>query len=693
MKLSARYLVLLAAASLGTPIFAHAQAEQVLKDAFVATGQTIFEADPDDGLSPPKNPSDGSRSFQAMSFDEPNIGSLNGTRDLIVVDGTKILRYYNGTNDEADFPGIDTPADQNPQLLFDGSSEPSGLRYVNTVAVTPDGTALFSGYSRRKRRFELWEMDLDGSPQAREVAFGTPQLTDSVYINAADVVGATGPLTGGGLLAVADRSVLFFPAGAYGSFFTLADARNLPIRNNTKILSADLARETDWLLLTTSTRELLTMNYRTGSVSSIELLENFGVPQSCVDSRAQRVLLRNVGSAQNTVANVLTDACGQVLAYTFDSTVPGTNGFGAIAAPTTSLVALAVGEGNQVICVAGQICTLTAGYEALIQTPYDSELLVLKVNNLCDPRVDAPDSSCYDANADDTLVLNALLPQSLQDALDERDVTITIPPYMFAAAPDARFGAVFVQADEFSRDALVTARLTIEELLAPFDGLGVAMGLPRGTPLVTLLNNDVVAYAPDNPLYPTVNGFEATPVTIGSGSVAITKRGYSVDIYGLQHDLNGPSGRDAIGGGIPNGGLSNGSPPRCPLAYGGQFYGAPDDPDYYFFNLVACLFDDMESLLTGNLFSLDSTDRANLVSRLNLTKDKLIKALNATGASSGDQNFTSVLQQLDQYDAALQSTYFDPQWKIYKNDLIVRSAVFGFNIRERAAPSIPSGGF
>jgi hypothetical protein len=323
-------------------------------------------------------------------------------------------------------------------------------------------------------------------------------------------------------------------------------------------------------------------------------------------------------------------------------------------------------------------------------------LLELKVNNLCDPRVPATNSECYDPNAPTTLVLNDLLPQALQDALDDKGVEITIPPYMYAAAPDARFGAVFVQADEFSRDALVTAKLDIETLLAPFDGLGVAIGLPQGTPIVRLLNNDVVAYAPDNPLYPTVDGFEATPVTVGKGSVAITKRGYSVDIYGLQHDLDGPSGRHPVNGGISTGGLSDGSPPMCDLTYGGLSYYAPDDEDYYFFNLAACLFQDMEQLLTGNLIpnaALLSTDRANLISRLNLTKDKLIKALNATGASSGDQNFTSVLQQLDLYDAALAATSFASQWKIYKNDLIVRSQVFRFNISERATPSIPVGGF
>jgi hypothetical protein len=64
-------------------------------------------------------------------------------------------------------------------------------------------------------------------------------------------------------------------------------------------------------------------------------------------------------------------------------------------------------------------------------------------------------------------------------------------------------------------------------------------------PVIDLLNNGVVAYAPDNPEFPTLRGFEATPVTVGEGSVAIRKRGYAVDIYGLMHDINGPSDRVA----------------------------------------------------------------------------------------------------------------------------------------------------
>ena len=78
-------------------------------------------------------------------------------------------------------------------------------------------------------------------------------------------------------------------------------------------------------------------------------------------------------------------------------------------------------------------------------------------------------------------------------------------------------------------------------------------GAAATTPLA-LLNQDIVAYAPDNPTLPTVAnyptpgvpGFEATPVTTGSyNPLTGGLRGFSVVIYGLQHDLNSHAGSPA----------------------------------------------------------------------------------------------------------------------------------------------------
>jgi lipase chaperone LimK len=88
-----------------------------------------------------------------------------------------------------------------------------------------------------------------------------------------------------------------------------------------------------------------------------------------------------------------------------------------------------------------------------------------------------------------------------------------------------------------------------------------------------------------------------------------------------------------------------------------------------------------------------SGDRATLTARLDNTKDKLIKALNANGPNAGSENYQSVISQLDNFDAALQATQLTAQYAIYKNELEVRSEVFRFNLLFRALPSLPPGGF
>jgi hypothetical protein len=77
---------------------------------------------------------------------------------------------------------------------------------------------------------------------------------------------------------------------------------------------------------------------------------------------------------------------------------------------------------------------------------------------------------------------------------------------------------------------------------------------------------------------------------------------------------------------------------------------------------------------------------------LGLVEGKLIKALNAAipeaGPNAGETTFQSTITQFDQFDELLLATTFADEWKICKNDLIVRSEVFRFNLLERADPSM-----
>ncbi len=204
-------------------------------------------------------------------------------------------------------------------------------------------------------------------------------------------------------------------------------------------------------------------------------------------------------------------------------------------------------------------CALTNGFDAKLQTT--EELLVRQFANLCDPRVAGCNVTTGVVYANNALFLNSLLPQAVQDALKfnpaitSDDVTITIPPYMFAAGPAGRFGMLIVQSDDAGAAGQVTVELEIDELLGFELGTrstgntavpALRAGRCRTTPLA-LLNQDIVAYAPDNPTLPTVanyptpgvRGFEATPVTTGSYNPLVGGlRGFSVVIYGLQHDLN-----------------------------------------------------------------------------------------------------------------------------------------------------------
>src|SRR6188472_3164456 len=190
--------------------------QQTLKDVWVASSTSLYQAKFDDNAGTQadergvflQNAGDVSRSFEALAFELPSFDTFGGSstpfRNLVAIDDSQLVRFENGSNE--------TP----PKLLFDAGGNPSNLKSVNTVAVTPAGTLLISGYSKSKKVFELWEvtkLPVDNANQQVVLrATGTPQLTDSVFVSDGIVAGST--LGNGGLLAAAGKQVLFFPVPA-----------------------------------------------------------------------------------------------------------------------------------------------------------------------------------------------------------------------------------------------------------------------------------------------------------------------------------------------------------------------------------------------------------------------------------------------------------------------------------------------
>lgn len=711
---------------LGTPLLLSAQSEQVLLDAWVASSSTISDIEDVDMEFALEERVSGAYNFEAFTFLAPDVTELDPSRDLIAVSGTELIRFAGGTVESR---------------RLDTRTAETGFRNVTAVAATSYGTVLFSGYSRRKRRFELWEL-LNPTAEAgvaftveERVPNGNPQLVDAVFIDAADVPASLTTLLGsdGGLIGVTERTVLYFPADDYAGYFALTDVRDLTVKNNTKILSADLARETSYLTLVLSDRTVLTLDLTLSSpgneVSFAAILppddpDNPDAGQ-CADDRSQLIRIRNAGIERGSSVSVLTDnACSQILWHSIPLTDAETASTDTALAGTEGLVAVAVGEGNQTVCLPKEertgLCVFTAGYEADLDNAEPSVILSLKVDDLCDPRVPFWDnggalipvalrcSSDLSASitADNGLILNDQLPENLQLALQDNGVEIIIPHYMYAATSDARFGALFVKADSVTQNLLHYATVETLDLLG-FTGLGVATGLPAGTPLVAdddpfdgddLINNDIVAYAPDNPDFPTVRGFEATSITVGEGSIYTRPRGYSAIIYGLMHDLNGASGR-GVAGGITAAQFdaNTGAPPVCdPLDSGAASYdpaSADKTKDVYFLNLAACQFGDIKDLLVNVIPEQDAmlnypTELQLLIDRLLNAEDKLIKTLNAAipdaGPNAGATNFQSTLEQLDTFEELLLTTTFDKP--IYKNDLLSRLEVFRFTLNERTTP-------
>jgi hypothetical protein len=654
---------------------------QSLKDTWVGTTQDLFQVDYDGLKLVPKTPTDNVvRNFSAIVFEQPTLGAAGAAvRNLIAVDGTKLLRYPNGGD-------IDGP----PADLFDASKEPSSLKSVTAIGVTETGSVLFAGYSRPKRVFELWELTERGSemPLVQLRSSGTPNLTDASYVKAEDVA-PDSVLAGGGLLATAGRQVLFFSADSNFAMTALFDAKQLPIQANTQLLSVDLVPKTDVLMLATSDRTLLTSTPTTPAVATpFAVLPDLG---NCRNLKSQRILVRSArGSGQ--ASSVVSDVCGQVLRYDFSNPFSMSN----VATSTilaSGLVLLAVGEGNEIHCDPHSTCELTTGLTANIDSSSTAELLVLQFDDLCDPQIST--APCYDASASGSVTLNSLLPQSVRDRIDPR-VSIKLPSYMSSSSFNGRFGVLLVQADPITATSAATVELEYRELGSHVK-LDVAVGLPRPTPILTLLNQDVAAYAPDNYGLPTVRGFEATPITTGvRNPMTAVLRGFSAIFYGLQYDVSPASGRAFAGGIYPSVNDNGQTPTWCPdLVYGTQVFPILDLQGRYFANLAACLFSDLETLL-GKVIpatALNATDRATLQARLGNTKDKLIKALTSSGPNSGSENFQSVISQLDNFDLAVPTVSFDPDYVIYRNELLARSKVFRFNLLERTYPSMPLNGF
>lgn len=709
--------------------------QQLLKDVWVATPASPREVDFATSAlaSIPLDPANvGSYgSIKAMAFEPPQLGNAGAGRSLIFVDGILLKRLSGGliTTYYADAGKQTAPAPD--------------LSAINTVAVADDGTVLFSGYSRRKRVYELWAYKQGGA--ADLVSTGTPQLTDAVYLSQEDVA-AAGLSGASGLLAATAKAIMYFPeptggwvsAGNTNNPPPLADATLLGLKGSTSLLSVDLVRGTRVLMLATSDRKLLT-TYTQGTAVKTPLLTfdaSVFKPPSCA-TKTPLLLVRNAGGSDET--SVVSDSCGQVLPYTFAVTGTSTD---PIVTPDTvdpapipsgslvpGLAAIAVGEGNVVACSVEDLedgCALTSGATTKIDSSTPEEFLVLQYE-LCDPRVVGCAQTGSLVTGSNVLILNSLLPQQIQDVLADDGVSITVPPYMFGAGPGGKFGALIVQTDDPFEALQATMYLEIDDLLgfklgshsAPSEygpnALGPFIRGAAGTTPLELLNEDIIAYSPDNDLLPTVAsyppagayGFEATPVTVASVNPLIGGlRGFSVVMYGLQHDVsNYPSKRPAraVTGGIASpADLVGGVTPACELHVGSQhFLPVSGDPARFYINLVACLLVDQETLLNSATVSggpLDgafqfSADRDAVIARLGNVKDKLIKALNATGPNTGSTDFQAVITQLDNYRDAVRTSRFNSDKKIYQNELLVRADAFEFLLIERAYPSMPIGGF
>jgi hypothetical protein len=688
---------------LATVSFATWGQRQVLKDASIATSAgEIFAvefgaASPDDLIrqNPGENPT-----LTAIAFAPPAIAGA-ATRDLLaVVDNRIIVRYLNG--------GTAAGA---PEQVLDVNSLRG--RNVNTIAVDPSGN-IWVDYKPRGKPERLLIIAPDGAVLADPAAVGIPVLSDTVYLDASNVDGLVGPLGGdpdGGLLGASKSGIWFFPAGDPAAFVQVISASDLGLKGKTQIQSVDLAG--DFLLVATSDRQVLSIGVNGGPVYTFADLS--ATPDAtCTSDRNQTLRVRTTSSGDTSVAVITDAACGFVQRFNYtDPTAEDPEGYGpaeSINSDPSKPIALAVGEGSVVDlsdCKPGDPCDLTAGAEAELENP-QGKALVLEFPELCDSRVPKDDGIAVCRPADPATILpgneldfNALLPPALQAALAAAGVQITVPDYMFGAGPNGLFGALVINTDAIT--GIVNGTAYVEALV------GFTLGcdpvaprtLPRGTSVGQLIDNDVVGYARTGGGRPTAGGgYEVQPVTVGCGSSLWRIPGFSAVLYGLQHDGTAPGGRE-LNGGLPGAGATafTGSPPQCPLVRGTASFTPYTASAGYFLNLVACLFADLQELVTtvmpDSAFGAGATDeRAALAGRLDNASDKLIKSLNAcdptTTSSCGSENFGSFLSQMVNFETELLDptvVIFDDV--VYRDELLVRSEVIRFNTESRTVPSLP----
>jgi hypothetical protein len=676
-------------------------AQQLVKEAWVATKTDLLELgtqSSDLGLAPRLG---GGSNFVALAFEPPP--APGQTRHLIGADGSNIVFLREGDPSATVVSTINL------------ANEAPGFTTITALAITDHATLLVSGYSKRRRWYELWEAQIVGASLTgfQQRATDHPQLTDAVYVPAEDI--APGSTLVAGLVAAAGRQVLSFSTvSSYSNVQTLVDVRNLPLPNNSSLLSVDLVRQTNALVVATSTRKLLV----TSPLGQSPVL--FNIPdvwsRNCAQIKTQRLKLRVARGGTNDAVFYLADGCGQALRYDFDNpyTDLGAHDFATAQQFSGGLVALAVGEGNSIVCKPDEACELVTGFNLFLEE--EAELFYTEYA-LCDPRITgatcAGDPDAVVAS-DFVLSLNSLLPPNAVALLGGADVTL--PGDMYSWSADGSFKAFIINTATPWEQGVAEAILTAGPLVGSI--LHVDEGLPSGTSVQRLLNQAQVGFAPDGDEPPSVGHssdcasgpcFASTPVVTGAGSARTTLRSNSVITVGVMLDQRPATGSYPTAlvparlpaGGIPaSQNLSGGTPPLCGLEYNGTTFAPVANWKYYFVDMAACLFGDLERVLKAG-FIPDSVfggtaNRNALINRLGNAEDKVIKGLNSAGSSQGAQNLGAVFSQMANFDALVAATpvdAFDPERsQIYINELRARSEAFQFNLRHRTIPSIPTNG-
>jgi hypothetical protein len=693
-------------------------AQQLVKEAWVATKTGLLELGTQGselGFTPRFS---GGSNLVAVTFEPPP--APGETRHVIAADGFNVLFLREGD-----------PSATVENTINLANATP-GLTNITALAATDHGTLLISGWSKRRKWFELWEATINGVTLEGYAlrAADHPQLTDAVYIPSEDI--ADDSTLAPGLVAAAGRQILSFSAASdYNNLQVLLEVRNLPLPNNANLLSVDLVRGTNALVVATSTRKLLV----TSPLGADP--ETFNIPdvhsRNCAQIKTQRLKLRVARGGTDDAVLYLADGCGQALRYEFDDpytdlefdSVPP-NDDDDLATPqdfSGGLVALAVGEGNSIVCEPNVPCQLVTGFTLTLQE--QAELFYTEYA-VCDPRVlgsDCEGGPGVIDNEDFILSLSTLLPPSGVAQLDGADPTLGGDMYSWNA--DGSLKVFIINAATPWEQGV--AEGIISSVPLGFAHLPVELGLPAGTSVQRLLNQAQVGYAPDGDELPTVGHwsdcaslpcYESAAVVTGAGSARTTLRSNSVITAGVMFDLRPELDYD-VGGrvparcqgvGVPTGCvhaggipltqvLTNGSPPLCNLVYNGQTFTAVADSRYYFVDMAACLFSDLERLLTSTEIVPDSAFggsvyRNALIDRLGIAEDKLIKGLNSVGSPQGSQNLGAVVSQMANFQSLVDTTPFadTEDAQVFRNELTARNTAFVFNLVNRTIPSIGPNG-